>query len=1242
MWLHRIVTRAPIPGNAAGSPLLRVAWYVHRAANVVALVAVAVLLLAGVRLPAVATALPAALLIAYEAEVVFIERLGPGVRPRSLRRRFANWLLLIVALSIATDAWWVTTTVLGLMLVICAGLLPARGLALATLAAATLNVAVPAITAAIPWLPTPSADRLKVWVISATVYPAVALLVHLRSRSLLRAQERLREVVAQLELTQQGLQSSQQRLQHWNERLNASVQEQTAALEERNRYLSIINAVSFALAEPVDDLASLERAARLVARLLGARAAQAYQRHADVREATHLFVTVAAEDIHAPRLPEAVLRHVAATGQPLDGADLAAAGEIELPDLGAPYAVVPIVAKGQVLGAFALLGTGDRRWGDQERHLLLLIGREIGVAVENARLYRDALNRARREGVAFEASRLFNAPGRRDRAARQALQHVGTELGARELALITLPEGPRRPQLLAVATTDPGGDEWLTTLVQALPGLVADRSTPLVLGSGGEAPLSGRLEAAGIGTLVVAPVVAAPRTTSILPRREPAATEPGPAAAPRVLIAVIVVAIPAGVRWAPSSLELVRRMTYMVSRRLQSDELVALQERRIRELAALAEIARTMQSGADIDRLYLGFTHALRTLVHYRRLYIARLDEFGQLSKVPVFGVDGREQAAGAFAAEDRAHRWFALRGASGWRRADGAAPSFVAPEDRTCVVVPIRPKGQVLGVVVLALDEVVVGDQLRIVEQAVEQLALALDSATLYQQATARASHIQALSNLARIVASVVDLREAFAAFAEELRWLLPFGRAVLLLVDDDAREVQPYATYPDDVESAGTAPLTGSVAAVPIAAGSAIAMRRSDPDYRDLDWSVFGADVQEVAAVPVRQGTRTAAIFALVHTADAAPASFDTDALEEVAGLLGVTIERMQLYERAEHGANHDLLTGLPNYRYLQARLANLRAGLSEPGGSAVFMIDMDGLKLFNDGLGHESGDQVLRIVARELRRSCRPDDFVARTGGDEFVVVMEDIDAEGALRVAERVHEALRDAHIEIPGAPARIGVSIGIATAPQDGDTAAALMHAADLAMYQAKFAGGHRTQIARERAVARSTRSSPQRDTRIVETLVHAAMDGATPGERSAIGLAQRWVVGALAQLGRAQAPEAAPWVRMIVVHEAMQAIATRQPGRDQEIARFFLEDVHEHWERRKDATARAAVCLAPAAVRLAWARIPEPEGGGLDLEEAVRWLRADAGEDDDRALFEALFAFVLADRVDRRRVRPAA
>src|SRR5439155_18523043 len=129
--------------------------------------------------------------------------------------------------------------------------------------------------------------------------------------------------------------------------------------------------------------------------------------------------------------------------------------------------------------------------------------------------------------------------------------------------------------------------------------------------------------------------------------------------------------------------------------------------------------------------------------------------------------------------------------------------------------------------------------DQMRIIEQAVEQLALALDGAALYRQATERASHIQALSNLARIVASVVDLREAFDAFAEEVRWLIPFERSVMLLMEPQSEMIQPYATYPEEPAALRQArPLTGSLAELAVNAGGPVALSRGDPRYADYDW--------------------------------------------------------------------------------------------------------------------------------------------------------------------------------------------------------------------------------------------------------------------------------------------------------------------------------------------------------------------------------------------------------------------
>jgi len=1171
--------------------------------------------------------IPITMLLATEAELP-VTGASRAVTPRMIAWRFLNTLIAVTTLLYLNGEVWMSAAAFGLFVVSCSGIMGGRALTVVTALTGVANYVLPVLVGWSTGVADAFAFSMACFFVSFVGYPAAALLLYRRSYRLRMAQQTLRRTVVELEEAQSGLRASEQRLQEWNQQLNSSFESQTAQLEERNRYLSIINAVSFALAEPMDDFRSLERASRLVARLMGARGAQAFHRFGE-GESGNLFVTVAPEDVHAPRLPETLLRRVAETGTPVIST---APGDLDLPDLGEPYAVVPIGARGTVSGAFALLGISGLVWGEHERHLMLLVGREMGVSLENMRLYRDAIDRVNREEIAGAASRLLDVPEHREQAIHNALTLVSDSLDAWDIALLSLDEAGTPSVFTSLRTLADDGD-WLTPLLASFPCVKArdDRSTPLILGAGGEAPLADEVEMLGIGTLVFVPIVST-RGASVRRQRESSETV---SSYRRGISGVIVVAMSAGVPWRPASTDLVSSFAYSLGRRMENDELVALQQQRIRELSGLADVARTMQTGADVDRLYAGFAQALTGLLRYDRLYVARVDDYGQHNTAPVFLPDGTREDH-RLVEGDLTHRWFSFRSAVMWKPVTGPMPGFVHAEDTSVLVVPMRPKGQVLGIVAFAVKDDVTGDQLRIVEQAVEQLALALDSATLYHQATERASHIQALSNLARIVASVVDLREAFAAFAEEVRWLIPFDRAVMLLLSDGEREVLPYATYPEESLHTVASSLASSIASAPMDASGAVFIRRSDPAYAALDWSILGPDVREVAAVPVRNGVRTAAIFALIQTSGSV-ATPDLDALDEVAGLLGVTIERLRLYERAEHSANHDLLTGLPNYRYLQERLYHLRAGISEPGQSAVLMIDMDGLKLFNDTLGHEAGDQVIRIVARELRATCRAEDFVARTGGDEFVVVMEGVGPDEAMHAAARLHTAMREAHLEVEGAPARLGVSIGIATAPNDAVSANRLLHMADQAMYVAKFSGGHGTRLARDHGEDATTRSIPQRDTHIVETMVRTATDGATNEERSMIAAAQRWVVGVVSTLD--DGVEAAPWVRMVVAQEALGDVAFVREGRDQQMARFFLERLRKDWAARTDEVARAVISLAPLAIRLA--QRLAPVGGDATpqaLAEEMNALRNGLGPEISE-LHEALFAFVLAERTERRHER---
>jgi len=180
----------------------------------------------------------------------------------------------------------------------------------------------------------------------------------------------------------------------------------------------------------------------------------------------------------------------------------------------------------------------------------------------------------------------------------------------------------------------------------------------------------------------------------------------------------------------------------------------------------------------------------------------------------------------------------------------------------------------------------------------------------------------------------------------------------------------------------------------------------------------------------------------------------------------------------ELAWHQANHDDLTGLPNRRQLGDHARRVLAvSLQKRRLAAVLVLDLDGFKEINDLFGHTYGDGLLKRVALRLASVLRDYDVVARTGGDEFVVLLPEIDQPAtAMVVAEKLIAAASE-NVEQLGRSLRLHASVGVALFPGDGHDFDALLAAADAAMYAAKAAGKNRYQLASElpRSVAEAQR-----------------------------------------------------------------------------------------------------------------------------------------------------------------------
>jgi diguanylate cyclase (GGDEF)-like protein len=192
----------------------------------------------------------------------------------------------------------------------------------------------------------------------------------------------------------------------------------------------------------------------------------------------------------------------------------------------------------------------------------------------------------------------------------------------------------------------------------------------------------------------------------------------------------------------------------------------------------------------------------------------------------------------------------------------------------------------------------------------------------------------------------------------------------------------------------------------------------------------------------------------------------AFDAVA-RRVLGLLAnqaaATLRHIQLTEREKSQAARDGLTGLYNRRAFEEHLAHALAAEDRrsQGRFVLLLLDIDHFKKLNDTYGHPAGDAALRNTARVIQRQIRSADVPARFGGEEFAVIMPATDEPGALRVAERVRRALEKDQIVFEGARIQVTASLGVACWPRDARDAAAVVAAADRALYAAKANGRNR-------------------------------------------------------------------------------------------------------------------------------------------------------------------------------------
>ncbi len=389
--------------------------------------------------------------------------------------------------------------------------------------------------------------------------------------------------------------------------------------------------------------------------------------------------------------------------------------------------------------------------------------------------------------------------------------------------------------------------------------------------------------------------------------------------------------------------------------------------------------------------------------------------------------------------------------------------PGSVDLPEESMLLVPLRSEGRVIGVVVLSRLglERFSDDELRLVGVLADQAAVAIENAHLLSERDRHVSELAALLDISQAGGGSSNERELADILAAKLRSAAGMDSCLISRWDERHGNLLTIG--------ASGRPLDGPERDVTVHRAARQVLISDEPLRLDPSVDVLeAAELSRLAAldgaaallVPLSTGGRVVGLVEFVsgHVGRHVHAG-ETAWLRTMANQAAAALENASLVRQLRDAAETDLVTGVYSHRHLQDRLRQETARAARSGSPlSVLMLDLDDFKRVNDEHGHQAGDRVLRAIAGALRAAVRSSDVVARYGGDEFVVLMPDTDAEEAAQVVRRASEAVaRLAHPMADGAAVQVSCSVGLALHPRDGATARELLRSADAAMYSRKRA-----------------------------------------------------------------------------------------------------------------------------------------------------------------------------------------
>jgi diguanylate cyclase (GGDEF)-like protein len=326
------------------------------------------------------------------------------------------------------------------------------------------------------------------------------------------------------------------------------------------------------------------------------------------------------------------------------------------------------------------------------------------------------------------------------------------------------------------------------------------------------------------------------------------------------------------------------------------------------------------------------------------------------------------------------------------------------------------------------------------------------------------RAGESQLLTTVRDELQLCVKLEQVYECGARTIGQLLPGSLGSLGMIDNSRHTVEAVAHWGDPSATNPIPEIFTPASCCGLRSGS---LRWRHAGFSQIHCTHFRGDVtppDSYLCIPMSAHGETIGMLFVQATPESTPEIIAArlDGLRQIIQLIAMSVASLQLRLKLEHQSIRDPLTGLFNRHFmtiaLQKEIARAKRKHHTLG---VLMLDVDHFKTFNDQFGHAAGDIVLKSVAAALQTSVRTEDIVCRYGGEEFIIVLPEIDPGFALQLAERIREAVSRLGYRDGAIGRGVTLSIGIAFYPDDGTEANDIIAKADQALYRAKNEGRDR-------------------------------------------------------------------------------------------------------------------------------------------------------------------------------------